>query len=270
MKKDIYTLLNKIYFYVIKYLPIIDIARTKDANLRHIKKAIKYVNIKKKKCLVVGCNTGKDCNTFLEFGAQEVHGVDVIDNIGNDFINSKIIYHKISAERMDNLQDNFFDLTYCFATLEHIALIDLALAEMVRVTKPGGIIYSFAAPLWNSAYGHHKYNFFKNSPWIHLLKDEGEILHYCKNNNILDPSGTSMENHIAYMFDKRFFNMTSSEVYCDVCNSLNGVDLIMNKLKYDDESMLTSELFEKLNASGYSHDELLANSHTFIARKIFQ
>ena len=34
------------------------------------------------KCIVIGCNTGKDCSYFVEFGAEAVHGVDVVDDVG--------------------------------------------------------------------------------------------------------------------------------------------------------------------------------------------
>lgn len=43
-----------------------------------------------KKVLVVGCSTGKDCSYFVDFGADRVVGVDLIQDIGKDFSHPKV------------------------------------------------------------------------------------------------------------------------------------------------------------------------------------
>lgn len=231
-------------------------------------KAISYLDIKNKKCLVVGCKRGQDCNHFVKFGVKEVHGLDICDEIGVDFNHRKVKYYKISAEDMQEISNDTYDLVYCFATMEHIPRIDLSFAEMVRVTKTGGIIFCFSSPLWYSEYGHHKKNFFKNYPWIHLRMNESEINEYCKKNNITDKiNSTKMKYHIAYMLNPKYFNMLPAKKYIDVCKNLKDINIIENKLGFYKEEELTPEIFAELEPKGYTKEELLASSHTFIAQK---
>lgn len=54
---------------------------------------------------VVGANMGKDCRYFKEFGALEVHGLDVLDNTGADFQASSVYCHIESNSGQFNLQN---------------------------------------------------------------------------------------------------------------------------------------------------------------------
>ena len=112
-----------------------------------------------RKVLVVGCNTGLDCRTFIELGAASVDGLDIDSNIGSDFSHEKVQYFRASAESMP-IGDEIYDLVFSFATLEHVPDVTLAFQEMARVTKPGGLIYSVASPLWFSRHGHHFPQYF--------------------------------------------------------------------------------------------------------------
>ncbi|HEX5475767.1 MAG TPA: class I SAM-dependent methyltransferase [Vicinamibacterales bacterium] len=44
---------------------------------------------------------------------------------------------------------------FSVATFEHIHDIDVALREMYRVLKPGGVLYSNFGPIWSCSIGHH-------------------------------------------------------------------------------------------------------------------
>lgn len=243
-----------------------------DANDYHVvfaQKALSYLVNKPKQCLVVGCKRGEDCRWLLKFGAIKVHGIDICNDMGIDFRHRKVKYFNVSAEDMHGIDSNTYDLVYCLATMEHIPNIDKAFAEMVRVTKPQGVIFSFSAPLWNSKEGHHKGNFFKDYPWIHLRLSESEIIELCEKNNIIDETGLlSMKKHVEYMLNDRYFNKLPAKSYIDVCKNLQHVNIIENKLSFYKEEELPSEIFAELEPKGYTKEELLAGNHTFVARKI--
>lgn len=85
-----------------------------------------------------------------------------------------------------DLPNNSFDMVFCFATMVHVPDIGKGFSEMARVTKPGGVLYSVAAPLWNSPYGHHKPELFQpRYPWIHLLLDREAICELCEKEGIV-------------------------------------------------------------------------------------
>lgn len=233
----------------------------------HVNRCRDYFDYKGKKVLVVGCNEGVECKFFIEEGAGEVHGLDVVDEIGQDFQHERVKYIRTSAEDMD-IPDNQYDLVYSMATMEHVPNIEPAFHEMARVLKPGGVMYSIAAPLWNSMYGHHKGDIFENYPWIHLLMNADEILQYCKVKQITDPLDRStMEHHVRYMMNPEYFNMTPASKYVEVGKQLKDVEIIENHLALDEDDKLTPELMEKLASRGYAREEILASVHTLIVRK---
>jgi|GEM_PF-865102 len=243
-----------------------------DYNAINALQALSYCDIKNKKVLVIGCNRGKDCSYFVIAGAKEVHGVDVMDETGADFKHKKVTYHKKSAENMDSLLDNYFDLVYCFATMEHIPDISAAFHEMARVCKVGGIVYSVAAPLWHSAYGNHRENFFRDYPWIHLLLPENKIKEWFIKNMAkkMPKIAKEIDRHIKYLFKSgtELFNKKKSAEYMDICNNLE-LRILVNEVERDPSHVLTNEAKRKLLPI-YGEAELMGMTHRFVGKKIIQ
>lgn len=231
----------------------------------HIGEACHLMDPRGKRVLVVGCQWGIECGMFARLGAREVHGVDVEDDIGREFKAPNVRYIKTSAEALE-LPSSSYDLVYCVATMEHVHRIDKAFPELVRVAAPGGLIYCVAAPLWNSGGGHHKDNFFRAYPWIHLLYSEVEIIEICHRDGIV-AHDTPIENHVRYMLNPRFFNKVYARDYVAVCQTLTDVTVHKNVLYEDRQYTLTPELWERLSAKGYTREELLSVIHVFIATK---
>jgi SAM-dependent methyltransferase len=75
--------------------------------------------------------------------------------------------------------DDYFDLIVSSSAFEHIHNFDVALAEMYRILKPGGYLFSHFGPIWSTSYGHHLwvthngklYNYWNVilPPYCHLL-----------------------------------------------------------------------------------------------------
>jgi ubiquinone/menaquinone biosynthesis C-methylase UbiE len=72
-------------------------------------------------------------------------------------------------------RDESFDTVVSFNALEHIPDPHAALREMVRVTRPDGVIYLTFDPIWTCDSGSHFYHRVP-SPWQHLLSDDED---YC-------------------------------------------------------------------------------------------
>lgn len=237
-----------------------------DYNLYHASTANKIRDVKGKRVLVIGCNTGGDCTYFIDFGAKEVHGVDVVDEVGRDFKHPRVKYHQESAEAMTSLRSGYFDLVYTFATMEHVPDVFLAFAEMDRVLRPGGAIYSIASPLWNSRHGHHFPQYFANYPWAHLRLTRDEALQYLLDNKIeIDPAHRSAGFVADYMYNNEYFNMRSSRDYADATARLKSLTVLANNL--DKEPEVPADILRELEAMGYQDDDLRSVTHCFIAEK---
>lgn len=237
-------------------------------NERHATIAASYVPINRVRVLVVGCNTGEDCQLFIKLGALRVEGLDVVAETGHGYHGERVGYLRNSAENIA-VNDDTYDLVFCFATMEHVHRIDRAFPELVRVARPGGIVYCVASPLWNSRFGHHKGDLFADYPWIHLRLGESDINQLCAERGISDPSGRyPMSVHIAYMLDPRYFNKTPAQRYVNVCRKLQNVRILLNELTFEPDDVLTPELANELEAKGFTRTELLAVTHTFVASKL--
>ncbi len=96
-----------------------------------------------KKMLEVGIGAGTDFLQFVRAGAQ-AHGVDLTEEaIAN--VEQRLSLYQLSAQEIKvtnaeklNYPDNYFDLTYSWGVIHHTDNMEQALAEIYRVTKPGG------------------------------------------------------------------------------------------------------------------------------------
>jgi SAM-dependent methyltransferase len=229
--------------------------------------ACRLLDIRRARVLVVGCNTGGDCRQFVERGAPEVVGLDVVDDIGTEFAHDRVTYIKRSIED-SGFADGSFDLIYAVATMEHVPDVAAGFSEMARVTKPGGFIYSAAAPLWNSPYGHHM-GCFQGHPWVHVNFTVGQIMQYVKVHGIgPEAPGVPIEATVEYMMDLRFFNMRPAHDYVSAVKALAGqFSRLENDVMMEDRKLLQHPLGQAAMARGYSEFELLGVTHKLVARK---
>ncbi len=71
-------------------------------------------------------------------------------------------------------RDDWFDFSFSQNAFEHIPDPERALRELVRVTRPGGLIYLMFDPLWTADSGSHFLHFI-GEPWAHLIESDSEI-----------------------------------------------------------------------------------------------
>lgn len=230
-----------------------------------VNEAEKYCRIENRRVLVVGANTGEDCALFIRRGAAEVHGLDVIEDVGKNFPHAKATYHRESIEKT-TLPSGYFDLIFSMATMEHVPEVALGFGEMARLVRSGGMIFSSSAPLWQSAYGHHM-SCFGDHPWVHLLLDEPQLVEYARAHGIQGERGHDIEAIAHYMLNCANFNMLSAEAYISACDQLQELSIIENELYQDEAVSLDHPLGKRALAAGYSPQSLLASRHVFIARK---
>jgi SAM-dependent methyltransferase len=213
--------------------------------------------------LVAGANRGRDCELFAKLGAGEVHGLDIVDDIGADF--SAATYHRGSIESTA-LPSDYFDITFAANTMEHVPDIRAGFSEMARLTRPGGIIFCVATKLWYSPYGHHM-DCFRGHPWVHVVFTKAEILDYARSHSIMGERGHTIEAIVDYMLDRRFFNMTPASEYLRAPEWCGRAEIIENRLEIIRSSLLRHPLGQRALRAGISERELLAHAHHFAARR---
>lgn len=118
---------------------------------RCIKENTRFVS-KEKRVLDAGCGTGRNIQTLLELGAQEVTGIDLtpslLDISKKKFADSgkvKLFLHDLN-EKLP-FEDESFDIIVCCKTLPHVHNIKNVIKEFSRVLKRQGVMMlDFASP----------------------------------------------------------------------------------------------------------------------------
>ncbi len=228
----------------------------------------KYVDIRNQTVLDVGCNRGLECDLLACMGAKEVTGLDIIEDVGQGYPHPRIRYVRGSAEKIP-FKDNSFDICCSMATLEHVLNPKDALEEMVRVTAKRGIIYCFAAPLWNSAFGHHKETIFPNDPWIHLRKKNAEgMKSYYKDRCKEIIQSAPIGSHIDYIYSDGYNQISTREyksIVADLFQIVSPVHIRFG-MNFKHLELLTPDILSELQ--DYSEEELLTSSLRLVMRKV--
>jgi SAM-dependent methyltransferase len=108
--------------------------------------------------LNVGCGTGGFNVLATGAGARAV-GVDddaeAIAICGLKAHKAGGVFVRAHAEALP-FRDGLFDLVHCFSVIEHVASVEATVAEMVRVTRRGGVVYVHTPNAWSLWEGHYK------------------------------------------------------------------------------------------------------------------
>lgn len=127
----------------------------------------------------VGCGTGD----IMEYISMKVNGCQVV-GIDNDEDKIKINISKYSQKNIlfrvgdvydIDFPDNTFDLTYCRFLLMHLKNPNDALKEMLRITKPGGIIIAHEGihdGIWLVPESHYFKKILES--WKNLMSKKGQ------------------------------------------------------------------------------------------------
>lgn len=138
-----------------------------------IERFLQFFNVHGKSILEIGAD---DAGLLLQLARKGMHRGLGINNWYWD--HKKIKTVKVTDQivlsygdiRSLPLEDGDFDLIFSVAAFEHIHKLDVALEEMYRLLKPGGLVYSHFGPLWSSGIGHHLW-FERKGQW-HRFTDE--------------------------------------------------------------------------------------------------
>ncbi len=114
---------------------------------KHLSLAIKYLktSLTQKEALDYGCGTGNLTRHLIDLGFHVV-SADITENFLS-LIKDKYSHTgksetlKINGQDLSNIKSNRFDFVATYSVLHHVPDYLRIIEEMVRVVKPGGIIY---------------------------------------------------------------------------------------------------------------------------------
>jgi SAM-dependent methyltransferase len=140
---------------------------------RRLEMVRQHVDLDGARILDVGCGIGAYVRRFRRF-SEDVHGIEVEpERVAEASLDLPNIVIGV-GERLP-YPDDHFDLVFSNEVIEHVDDDRATAAEMVRVTKPGGVIVAFAPNRLypfetHGAYFGQRY-VFGNIPFINWLPD---------------------------------------------------------------------------------------------------
>jgi ubiquinone/menaquinone biosynthesis C-methylase UbiE len=191
------------------------------------------LGVQGKSVLVMGCGAGEDALYFAKLGAKVsafdlspdmlAHGIKLAQKDG-----LTVSFDQMPAEKL-HYPDDTFDLVFARDILHHVE-IPIAMMEIVRVTKPGGLF------IVNEIYSHSVTELIRRS-WLveHLLYPamknfiykgtQPYITHDERKMNEIDI--TSIKYHLEKEFQyHKFFNFLITRLVPDKYPFLSKIDRI--------------------------------------------
>jgi SAM-dependent methyltransferase len=200
--------------------------------------------------LEVGCSDGLTCDLLVRLGAASVDGVDMMPDVGARYVrNEQVRYQQMDGEHLQ-FEAGAFDITCSIATLEHVGAPGRALAEMLRVTRRGGVLYAQAGPLYYSPFGHHMFGDFDDLPWIHVRRTPAEIVDIARQRGLearlRSERGLDCENYISGMLSRGHINgLRLSEYGLEGIRQQAG-DVLLWRPSYEGQDLLTDQIAEEI------------------------
>jgi SAM-dependent methyltransferase len=173
----------------------------------------------------------------------------------------RLIFTEMDAQDL-LFKEHVFDFTYSINSFEHIPNPALAFDEMMRVLKPGGIVYIQFDPIWASPFGHHLPHLL-HDPWMHLINQQGDV-----HRLIIEGGGT--ENDIR-IYDTEM-NRRGLHEYFAIFNAarlrfkFDCVGFSWWPTRQEDEPLCGHPNFAAAREAGYGPNELFVRGLRFCGR----
>jgi ubiquinone/menaquinone biosynthesis C-methylase UbiE len=236
--------------------------------------------LKGRKVVDFGCGDGATTLGVASNIQADVVGVDLYQtfrdlpnlsqrNLGVPDLPANISFEQVQAGKPLPFLDDSMDLAYSWSVFEHVSDIRQVLAELRRVTKPGGFLFIQIEPLFHGPFGSHLQRLV-NLPWAHLLYGEEEYLRLVESapDEVPEHAQDSLYRNHAFEDLKRYLigeyrslnRITAPELIELV--SEGGFDIRSTKLIMEEKLAPDQRLLEK-----YPLDLLLTNQIVLLAQK---
>ena len=107
---------------------------------------------------------------FASIASQSnLEGVLSLDSGRPEFDGRRLAFVQADGAQLPFAQGTF-DVVFSHGCLEHFHNLEGVFAEMLRVLRPGGLLYAESEKFWAARDGSHLYEIFP-APWAHLLAE---------------------------------------------------------------------------------------------------
>jgi len=102
-----------------------------------------------------------------------LEGVVSLDAGHPNFNGKRMAFVQADGARLP-FPDGTFDIVFSYSCLEHFPDLEGVFAEVLRVLRPGGLLYCESEKFWGARDGSHLYEILP-APWAHLLASPDDL-----------------------------------------------------------------------------------------------
>jgi SAM-dependent methyltransferase len=238
----------------------------------------KYVPLQNSRILVIGCGSGWDFGSYLNFQPQEIVGVDLynfrncwqqVENyVAKSGLPTKVTFHQLDIAQLDQAVLGEFDVICSDAVFEHCRELNSVVKTLYNLLTSQGIMYAAYSPLWYCWGGDH----FSGRGGIeqgynHLLLESEVYQDYYRTH--LRDAAFELQNGGRYI-ELDLFSKLSSQEYFSLYDQVgfSPKSVILEFSAYA-ESLRLTPIFEQLinRFPNLDHDDFLLKSHLVIMAK---
>jgi 2-polyprenyl-3-methyl-5-hydroxy-6-metoxy-1,4-benzoquinol methylase len=154
---------------------------------------------KPNRILSAGCGTGNFILSWLRYGTSDsvVYGIDLSDEVlaiarkkaASTGIGDRARLYQGNIERLP-WEDGLFDVVHCQDVLEHVSNTEMAISELLRVTRPGCYVFIHVPDYRLCFEPHYRVRIRPSckAQAMRVLRDLDRPLEYLEHLNFVDPS----------------------------------------------------------------------------------
>ena len=227
-----------------------------------------------------GCGDGIEALGMASRVGAQVNGVDLHatfnhlpeyarKNLGSGALPSNLSFVQTQIGKPLPFRERSVDLVYSWSVFEHIADVRGVLAEMHRISKPGGALFIQIEPLFYGPFGSHLLRLVEE-PWAHLLygEEEFERMVASARDNVPLSEKDTLYRHNAFEDVKRHLlseyrtlnRIRAEELLAEVADA--GFEIVSSRMIRAEGVVPSPALLEK-----YPLDLLMTNQIVVLAKR---
>lgn len=213
----------------------------------------------------------------MELGYAQYVGIDLgVTRIwGQPFvqINDGLRHHvlcQMDAHRLW-LDDESCDAVICLSGFEHYLFPEMALQEIMRVLRKGGVALITYEPIWTCSYGHHLHHFgigFEQvPPWSHLFLTKTQMSELLALKPWPSECPIDRTEAVKWIYEGREINRRNYHFHYQTLHAVKAGSVLWNVPHHDADPKSLAAVDYASSLLPYTREQLLTRGFSFCFRK---
>ena len=203
----------------------------------------------------------------IDLGITRVWGVPFLEV--TDGANRHVLC-QMDAHRLW-LEDESVDAVICLSGFEHYLYPEMALREISRVLRKGGVALITYEPIWTCSYGHHLHHFglgfAQVPPWAHLILNKAQMTLLLADKPWPEQCPITRAQAVDWVYDGREINRRDYDFHHQTLRDLKCSEVLWLVPHDDADPVAIAAADYAASLLPYTREKLLSRGFSFCFRK---